>query len=139
MSAYYIVSLKHTHKGHEHIVWWAMSHCGYTPVLGEYAGRYCYGEACVLNNGLDYIAVPCQAVEQLASPEPYWRPGARLYDQRGPVVQNTAANWKALIAQRLLPEGAQFKPRPQAFRGRRQAVYVPVARPFIDFDLVMKT
>jgi hypothetical protein len=45
MSTYYIASLKHTHKGDEHIVWWGANHCGYTPVLGDRAGRYCYGEA----------------------------------------------------------------------------------------------
>lgn len=123
MSTYYIASLKHTNKHHEHITWWAANHCGYTPVLGNRAGRYCYGEASDLNDGRDYIAVPCEAVEKLHAPEPYWKPGARFYDQRGPVLNNTRANWNALLAARLLPEGEQFKPKPEAFRGIRRGIY----------------
>jgi hypothetical protein len=126
MSTYYIASLKHTHKGDEHIVWWSTNHCGYTPVLGERAGRYCYGEACELNDGRDYIAVPVEAVQKLMSPEPYFenRTGLhRWYDQRGPVVDNTRANWNAMLAARLLPERGQFKPKPQVFRGPRRAVH----------------
>lgn len=125
MSTYYIASLKHTHKGDEHIVWWSTNHCGYTPVLGERAGRYCYGEACELNDGRDYIAVPAEAVQKLMSPEPYFqnRSGLhRWYDQRGPVVDNTRANWNALMAARLLPEGEQWKPKPEVFRGARRCV-----------------
>jgi hypothetical protein len=123
MSTYYIASLKHTHKGHEHITWWATNHCGYTPVLSDRAGRYCYGEARELNDGRDYIAVPCDAVKKLQAPEPYWKPGARFYDQRGPVVNNTRANWNALLAARLLPEGYQHKPKPEPYRGARRAIY----------------
>jgi hypothetical protein len=126
MSTFYIASLKHTDKSHEHITWWQRFHRGYTPVLGEYAGLYCYGEASDLNDGRDYIAVPAEAVQKLMSPEPYFenRTGLRRwYDQRGPVVDNTRANWNALIAARLLPEGCQFKPNPEVFRGTRRAIH----------------
>ena len=126
MSTYYIASLKHTNKGHEHITWWQRFHCGYTSVLGQYAGLYCYGEAFELNDGRDYIAVPAEAVRNLASPEPYFenRTGLhRWYDQRGPVVDNTRANWNALLAARLVPERGQFKPKPEVFRGKRRAVH----------------
>lgn len=123
MSRYYIASLKHTHRHHEHITWWCGNHCGYTPVVGARIGAYCYGEACRLNDGRDYIAVPVETVELLLSPEPYWKPGARFYDQCGPVVSNSMAVWKALIAARLLPEGEQFKPKPETYRGKRRAVF----------------
>lgn len=126
MSTYYIASLKHTHKGDEHIIWWSTNHCGYTPVLGELAGRYCYGEACDLNDGHDCIAVPAEAVHKLMSPEPYFenRTGLhRWYDQRGPVMDNTRANWSALLAARLVPEREQGNPKPEVFRGKRRAVH----------------
>lgn len=117
MSQYLIASLKHTGKGHEHIVWWGRMECGYTPVLGDYAGRYVFGYAVDLNDGQDCIAVPVEAVRALMTPEPYYRPGRRLYDQRGPVVDNTRANWNRLIKASLGP-GRHFKPRPQPYRGR---------------------
>jgi hypothetical protein len=121
MSTYYIASLKHTHKGHEHIVWWQRNECGYTPVLGDYCGRYVFGYADDLNDGRSYIAVPVEVVEALASPEPCYRPGARFYDQRGPVVDNTRANWNRLIADSL-PRKHAVKVKPEVFRGTRRAM-----------------
>lgn len=121
MSQFFIASLKHTAKGHEHIVWWQRMECGYTPVLGDYAGRYVFGYAVDLNDGLNCIAVPVSAVLELASPEPYYKPGCRLYDQRGPVVDNTRANWNRLIAASLGP-GRTWIPRPKPFRGHRMTL-----------------
>lgn len=127
MSRYYIASLKHTNQNHEHIVWWQHFHCGYTPVVGEYIGSYCYGEACSLNDGRDHIAVPVEAVEELLGAEPLYADDKRFYDQRGPVVDNTRENWAALIAARLLPEGPQHEPRPKVFLGTRQSYPSPQA------------
>lgn len=119
-----IASLKHTNKGHEHITWWGRFHRGYTPVVAGYCGRYCYAEARDMNDGEDYIAVPEPAVIALLSPEPYWKPGARFYDQRGPVVENSKRMWDALFAARLIPEGRQFaKPKPEVFKGARRSFY----------------
>lgn len=124
MSAYFIASLKHTGKGHEHIVWWGRMECGYTPVLGDYAGHYCFGYAVDLNDGLSCLAVPVEAVRELMTPEPYYKPGRRFYDQRGPVVDNTKANWRRLIAASLQP-GRVAIPKPVAFRGARVCVSSP--------------
>ena len=121
MSLYYIASLKHTHMGDEHIVWWQRFHCGYTPVLGAYAGRYCFGEAMSLNDGFDCIAIPVGIVDALASPEPYWKPGARLYDQCGPVMENTRKNWNALIAASKWVGYQSYVPKPEVFRGKRRS------------------
>lgn len=121
MSLYYIASLKHTHKGHEHIVFWQRNECGYTPVLGSYAGRYVYGYAVDLNDGADCIAVPVDVVDKIATPEPYNSRGVRFYDQRGPVVENTRKNWNALIAASL-KIGRHCAPRPEVFRGVRRCV-----------------
>jgi len=122
---YLIASLKHTCRDDEHIRWWGRMERGYTPVVGDSAGRYVYGYAVSLNDGLDCLAVPVSLVTQLLSPEPYFRPEspARFYDQRGPVVDNTHANWNALIAG-ALSFGRICKPKPEVFRGRRRAFAV---------------
>lgn len=121
MSNFYIASIKHTHKGDEHITFWARFERGYTPVIGAHAGRYCFGEASSLNDGLDYIAVPANVVESLLSPEPYWKPGARFYDQRGPVIDNTRANWNRLFAASLKDGRETDKIKPEVFRGKRKS------------------
>ena len=122
---YYIASLKHTSKFDEHICFWGPNHCGYTPVVGERIGEYTLEEAQKLNNGDSCVAVPVDSVKPLLSPEPYWRPGARFYDQRGPVVQNTRKQWLALIAASL-EAGRHQKPKPEAFRGTRRATFTEV-------------
>jgi hypothetical protein len=120
--SYYIASLKHTNKGCEHITFWGVNWCGYTPVVGDRIGEYAEGDAAKLNDGEDYIAVPVEAVKALLSPEPYWKPGARFYDQRGPVVDNSRKNWNAMIKASMKagrPEGVKVKPEP--FRGKRRS------------------
>lgn len=119
---FYIASLKHTIRSHEHIVWWGKDHRGYTPVVGDHCGAYTLDEAQKLNDGFDCIAVPVEAVQALLSPEPYFRPAnpARFYDQRGPVVENSRANWNRLIAAGL--PGRIYNPKPEVFRGKRRAI-----------------
>jgi len=121
MSKFYIASLKHTHKSHEHIVFWQRFEKGYTPVLGEYVGRYCFGEACDLNDGLDCLAVPAHVVDSLAVTEPYYQPGRRFYDQRGPVVDNTKAMWKKMIAASIKEGRYERVITPETFRGKRRS------------------
>ncbi len=122
LDLYYIASLKHTHKGHEHITWWAKNQCGYTPVLGDNAGQYAHGDASKLNDGEYCIAVPIEAVHAVQVPEPYFcrEHPRRFYDQRGPVVENSRASWNRLIAASLHP-GPHSKPKPEVFRGKRRA------------------
>jgi len=125
MSTFYIVSVKHTSKGDEHITFWARFHRGYTPVLGDYAGRYCFGEAVSLNDGIDCIAVPTEVVDAMCQPEPYFRnykgEPAKFYDQHGPVLDNTRANWNALIAGSLKGGRHAIKIKPEVFRGTRRS------------------
>lgn len=120
---YYIASLNHTHRHHEHIVWWGPNQCGYTPVVGDYIGRYDAAEAATLNDGEVCLAVPVEAVQALLLAEPVLSSGSRFYDQRGPVVNNERANWTALLAARLA-EGRTpgVKPKPEVFRGKRRAL-----------------
>lgn len=115
---YYIVSVNHTNKGMEHILFWGPESRGYTPVVGAYIGTYSPQEAAKLNDSESTMAVPVEAVTKLLSAEPVYGldtryTGARrFYDQRGPVVDNTVANWEALIAARLpssTPKKVLFK------------------------------
>lgn len=124
---YYIASIKHTIRDHEHITWWGKDHCGYTPVVGPNIGEYTLAEAVKLNDGFDCLAVPIDAVQGALSPTPYFRPGnpARFYDQPGPVVENSRANWNRLI-EAALP-GRIYKPKPEVFRGKRRAFALPAA------------
>ena len=123
MSTFYIASLKHTSKHDEHITFWGRFHRSYTPVIGRYAGRYCFGEAMSLNDGESYIAVPANVVESLLSPEPYYRPGSpqRFYDQRGPVVDNRRANWSRLIFSSSKDGRRVEKVKITPFRGVRRS------------------
>ena len=134
MSAFYIASLKHTNKDHEHITFWATFHRGYTPVFGSRVGRYCYGEAVSLNDGESYIAVPTEAVDAMLQPEPYFRThkgeSAKFYDQHGPVLDNTRANWNALIKASLQTGRRVVAVKPEVFRGPRRSfalIAAPIA------------
>ncbi len=121
---YYIASLKHTNKDHEHILWWGPDSRGYTPVVGPYIGEYDDVQAAKRNDGMDYIAVPVEMVKPFLLPEPFTDRGHKFYDQPGPVVANTRKNWNSLIAASLLvgrPDGV--KPMPEVHRGASRAVY----------------
>lgn len=128
MSAFYIASLKHTGHQDEFITFWQWNHCGYTPVVGQYIGRYCFGEAVSLNDGEDCLAVPVEAVERILSPEPYGfisGKACRWYDQRGPVVENAAENWSAMEAASFHDGRRVRLIKPEVFRGRRRALHAP--------------
>lgn len=119
---YYIASLKHTSHEYEHIAFWGPAWRGYTPVVGPNIGEYDEAEAAKLNDGIDCIAVPVEVVKTLLSPEPYFKPGARFYDQRGPVVDNSRKNWNALLAASLVVGRSDgVKPKPGVFRGKRRS------------------
>lgn len=123
MSTFYIASVRHTRKDHEHVIFWSRFHRGYTPVVGGAdAGLYCYGEAVALNDGLDCVAVPADVVRDLLSPEPYfWTSKGeadRFYDQRGGVILNTRVMWSALIAGSLAPGRQVTKIKPEVYRGK---------------------
>lgn len=121
---FFIASLKHTGRDHEHIVWWGLNHCGYTPVVGDYIGFYSEEEARELNDGHSTVAVPVDRVAPLLSPEPYYlRRGSlcvRFYDQRGQVVDNTRANWQQIIDNAL--SGLVLERKPVIFRRKRRSM-----------------
>lgn len=125
---YYIASLKHTNKHHEHITFWGPNYRGYVLAIkeghvGAYTAEFIAADG-HLNDGVDCLAVPREAVEALLSPEPYFRNSrgiaARFYDTPGPVVDNTRANWNRLVAA-ALPQPAGVKPKPEVHRGTRRS------------------
>jgi hypothetical protein len=124
---YIIASLKHTNKHNEHITFWGPDYCGYVLIIkdghvGEYSADFVTKDG-VLNNGVDCIAVPSEAVKALLSPQPYYACGgtaARFYDTPGPVVNNTRANWNRLIAASM-PRQSTVKVKPEVFRGTRRS------------------
>jgi hypothetical protein len=125
---YYIASVKHTIRDHEHITFWGKDHRGYVLVIKDgHTGEYTLAEAQRLNDGLDCIAVPVDAVKALLSPKPYFRDSRgtaiRFYDTPGPVVDNTRANWNRLIAAAL--PGQVHKPKPEVYRGARRSFALP--------------
>jgi hypothetical protein len=68
-SAYYILSLRWTRSGEEHVTWWGPNNSGYVSSL-ENAGRY--SEDCVHGNRAYYdnrestVAVPCEVADRHA-------------------------------------------------------------------------
>ena len=121
-NVYYIASICNTQNHHEHIMFWGKGRCGYYIVISDHMGQYDEAQAATLNDGVLYIAVPVSAVIAIQSPEPYYKPGARFYDARGPVVENTRKNWNALI-KASMKDGRQREPKPNVFRGKRRAVF----------------
>lgn len=125
MTEYIIASLKHTYKDREHITFWGPNSCGYIlAITDERVGKYPEAEVQGhLNDGIDCIAVPVEAVKALLSPMPFFAlngKAVRLYDTPGPVVDNTRANWNRLIAASL-PRNSGVKPKPEVFRGKRRS------------------
>lgn len=123
---YIIASLKHTNKSHEHITFWGPEWRGYVlAVTDERVGKYSESEVLdgLLNDGVDCIAVPEDAVKALLSPTPFYQrqDGSKhqFYDIPGPVVDNTRANWNRLIAASL-PRNSS-KPKSEVFRGTRRS------------------
>ena len=131
---YYIASLKHTIKTHEHITFWGPDYRGYVLAIteghvGEYDADFILRDG-HLNDGIDCIAVPKAEVMKLLSGEPYYRGyqgvAARFYDMPGPVVDNTRANWNRLIAASM-EAGRRVKPKPEVFRGTRRSFALQAA------------
>lgn len=125
---YYIASLKHTSKSHEHITFWGPNYCGYVLVvadghIGSYSAEF-VAEHSELNSGECCIAVPDEVVKGLLSKTPHYRRidglARPLYDTLGPVVDNTRANWSVLIAAARPVK----KPRPEVSKGKRRSFAV---------------
>lgn len=129
---YYIASLKHTNKYHEHITFWGPDYRGYVIAIDDRVGRYTAefiaADGGNLNDGESCIAVPEDAVKALLSPTPFYANSRGLamqfYDLPGPVVDNTRANWNRLIAASM-QEHRRAKPKPEVFKGARRSFALP--------------
>lgn len=116
---YYLASLKHTNKGHEHIVFWGKNHCGYTPVIGNYIGAYSFMEAMEISDGIDTIAFPVEVASTLIVPEPRMKNGLKFYDQVGSCILNDELSW-AFIIQNGIYQPPTKKIKPEYFKGKRR-------------------
>lgn len=112
---FYIVSLEHTDSDHRYICFWRAKNSGYAwPLMwaGIYSREMIEGALNYYNNGEKTIAVRCDAVDVLAV-DP--RPGD-IDGDAGPVVMNTSANWRALLAGVVYTPRQPPRPR---FKGAR--------------------
>ncbi|AKJ28811.1 phage protein [Caldimonas brevitalea] len=117
MSSYYVVSVNHTHRRHKYITFWRPDDRGYCWALsnaGKYAEANIRAHLGYYNSGCSSIAVRCQIVDPLGVAP---IPGHHDFDA-GPVVENTRANWKVLLANMVTQP--QYKPHP-LFKGARRA------------------
>lgn len=117
---YYLASLKHTSKKHEHIVFWGKPQCGYTPVIGDYIGAYTWNEAIKLSDGIDTIAFPVEVASSLIVKEPLMANGRKFYDQVGPCILNDELSWAFIIRNGVFDVKPKNKIKPEYFRGKRQ-------------------
>ena len=131
MTQYLIASLKHTSRHHEHITFWGPDWCGYVlAITDERVGKYPEAEvqSGLLNDGVDCLAVPEDAVKALLVSTPFYANSQgvdrQFYDIAGPVVNNTRDNWNKLIAASL-PRASGIKPKPEVFRGKRRSFQLP--------------
>lgn len=132
---YVIASVKNTERENAHISFWGPNSRGYILALAEgRVGTYTAEQVRKggMNDGLDCIAVPFEAVLALRTPTPFYRrrdgQAYQFYDVAGPVVENTRANWDRLIAASL-PRPAGEKPRPKIFRGKQRCFTIESLTP----------
>lgn len=133
-TTYYIASVAHTLKCHEHISFWGPDSRGYRlAITDDRIGRYSAEEVMrsrMLGDGVHCLAVPEEVVKSLLSPMPYFALNGRaqqFYDTPGPVVDNTRANWNRMVAAAFhLPPGIKVKP--EVFRGKRSSFALPAAQ-----------
>jgi hypothetical protein len=130
---YYIASLKHTNKHHEHITFWGPDYRGYVIAItdervGRYSAEFIAQDGGRLNDGEGCIAVPEDVVKSLLSPTPcfadYKGVARPFYDIPGPVVDNTRANWNRLIVASM-KEHRRLNPKPEVFRRKRRSFALP--------------
>lgn len=111
----YIVNLSHTQRSHRYLTIWRPDNRGYCWPL-NWAGRYpletVKEHLGYYNDGLNNVAVPCEVLERIAvAPTP-----GHIDNDAGPVVANTRANWRLILAN--VVHAPVCAPEPQ-FKGAR--------------------
>jgi hypothetical protein len=95
-TAYYVISVKHSHKRDRYITFWKSDDCGYCFRLsgaGKYDRDRVMAHLGYYNTG-DNIAVPVEVVNSMTV---MTTPKDRFDGPDGPAVLNTPAKWRALI------------------------------------------
>lgn len=112
---HFIVSVKHTQRGHRYITLWRPDNCGYTwalPNAGRYSREQVMEHLRYYNSGED-LAVPCAVLEAIAVPPV---PGHHDNDT-GPCIANNRANWNLILANVIAVPTYAAQP---AFKGARR-------------------
>jgi hypothetical protein len=108
---FYIVSVCHTPRRDPYITFWRPDNRGYAYPLswaGKYPREIVAGHLGYYNDGHNNIAVRCDAIDPLAvAPEK-----GVIDNDAGPVVPNSLANWKTLLAAVIEKPAARPKPTP---------------------------
>ena len=115
----------HTIASHEHILWYGQNSRGYTICIDK-AGRYTKDEAIDICVRSECIAVPENAIVDLAKTTPYYRRANgtlnKLYDgDSHRPVENSKQAWRQ-IQQIALIVGAYAKPTPIA-QSKMRSIY----------------
>ncbi len=106
----YVVSIKHTKRRDAYITVWRPDDRGYAWSLGN-AGRYpidrIMSHLGYYNSGCSAVAVPCSVLDSLAvTPKP-----GMIDGDVGPVVLNTRAEWRKILASVVSPPAYESKPQ----------------------------
>lgn len=109
-SAYYVVSVKHSHKRNRYITFWCPDDRGYTfrlSTAGKYDRDNVMAHLGYYNSGCSNIAVPVDVVDGMTV---MTAPADRLDGADGPAVLNTPANWRKLISAVIQEPAYPVKP-----------------------------
>jgi hypothetical protein len=116
---FYVISLKHSQKRHRYITFWRHDDKGYAWPLswaGRYGREHVMGQIDYYNNGCDSISVPVDIIDAMTV-----APNKGDIDgDAGPVVLNTAENWRKIMDAVIQPPQYQMKPQAIYF-GRNAA------------------
>ncbi len=94
---YFVISLGHSKKADDFILFWRPDNCGYTFRIedaGLYTEQQVLDSIDYYNGGIDTIAVPSKAINGLANKMPCL---FNAYDETGSYVLNHNAIWQTLI------------------------------------------
>ncbi|HBL6925849.1 TPA: hypothetical protein LSH87_003758 [Citrobacter koseri] len=93
---YFILSTAHTQRGDPYITLWAADDSGYRcrcHTAGRYAESHVLSNLGYYNNGVQTVAVPCDAAEPLS----HSVAKGFFDDNDGRWLRNNAATWKELL------------------------------------------
>jgi hypothetical protein len=114
-SAFYVISVKHSHKRDRYITFWRPDDRGYTfrlSTAGKYDRDRVMAHLGYYNSGCSNIAVPVEVVDSMTV---MTTPKDQFDGPDGPAVLNTPATWRKLIAAVIQEPAYPVKPEATHF------------------------